>query len=242
MTQHLSSLLDSFRGPDSLRILDLCTGTGCISLLLHALLAQYIPKLDILGIDISSEAISLARQNILHNVIHGNLSPRVKREVNFAEEDIFDFASAAHVDETWDVLISNPPYISPDGFNRTTSRSVRNYEPRNALVPTIQPLKLSDTAIGDAFYPLLIRIAEQTGVKVLLVEVADLAQAGRVARMVLEGPRWATCEIWKDWPAGASSENNFLEIYGKPVYMRGSGNGRAVLAWTLEGKKLVGRK
>ncbi|KAI9827988.1 MAG: hypothetical protein M1819_006831 [Sarea resinae] len=147
----------------SFRILDLCTGTGCIALLLHSLLHPRIPNLQITGIDISPLAIGLARQNLASNIAQNLLSPAAKDQVSFNEGNAFDTrliassgggkqgrqrsteqaeggerrqaGSGCGCGSEWDVIISNPPYISPEGYKRTTSRSVRNFEPRLALVP-----------------------------------------------------------------------------------------------------------
>lgn len=160
--------LDSFRSNDPLRphpkpfrIIDLCSGTGCISLLLHAILAPHITDLAILGLDLSKRAVKLARQNTLYNVQRGLLHPRAMTEVIFDQTDILTLAdkddsdvkkflhgidlkgrtynSGTPVDEfKCDVLISNPPYISQSCImDGTTARSVYKYEPMMALVPPL---------------------------------------------------------------------------------------------------------
>src|SRR3569833_1208887 len=56
-------------GPSStLRILDLCTGTGCIPLLLYSHLHAVFGSLTIHGVDIAPAAITLARENLRHNI------------------------------------------------------------------------------------------------------------------------------------------------------------------------------
>ncbi|KAE9965694.1 hypothetical protein EG328_009475 [Venturia inaequalis] len=86
----------------------------------------------------------------------------------------------------WDLLICNPPYISPNHFYTTTSRSVRNFEPKLALVPPPSESGLTDEQQGDLFYPRLLHIADKLKSKILLMEVADLSQAERVAAMAQE--------------------------------------------------------
>ncbi|PYH81862.1 S-adenosyl-L-methionine-dependent methyltransferase [Aspergillus uvarum CBS 121591] len=80
--------------PPSLRILDLCTGTGCITLLLHALLSPSYPSLKIVGIDIHPPALRLARTNLHHNVTGGDLSTRATQEVEFRRADVLASPSA----------------------------------------------------------------------------------------------------------------------------------------------------
>ncbi|KKZ66030.1 hypothetical protein EMCG_08201 [[Emmonsia] crescens] len=72
----------------TLRILDLCTGTGCIPLLLHSLLAPSFPRLQICGVDISSRALKLAQENLEHNIKLGRLIQRARGEVSFVRGDV----------------------------------------------------------------------------------------------------------------------------------------------------------
>ena len=147
------------------------------------------------------------------------------------------------------MLVANPPYISPSSFDRDTSRSVRNHEPRDALVPLLPETVVDGGARscinpGDAFYPRLLELASRVAARVLLVEVADMAQAERVAAMVvMERGGWEGCEIWRDWPAGGGGEAvEVVEVRGESVRVKGEGNGRAVLAWRGEGGgRMVGK-
>lgn len=219
-----------------LRILDLCTGTGCIALLVHSLLSPHIPELQIKGVDISPTATSLANENLKHNIKSRNLQQSAKEQISFHHGDIFSLDSCLTLGgrANWDVVISNPPYISPQAFNRTTSRSVRNYEPKLALVPPHRSREdtvgesCTDAAIGDAFYPRLLHIAQQVRAKIILMEVADLEQAKRVVKLALSNESWDGCAIWKDWPGAAKA---MIEVDGGHIEILGEGNGRAVLAW-----------
>lgn len=146
-TRHLAQLVASssharfaaLRAKSSLRIVDLCSGTGCISLLLHSLLRRAFPtvNLQITGHDIFEKAIHLSRANLRRNCQSGALDTTVAADVSFIRHDIFsqDLAMSLH-DYTVDIIISNPPYISTQGlYDGTTERSVRLYEPKLALVP-----------------------------------------------------------------------------------------------------------
>lgn len=189
----------------SLRILDLCSGSGCISLLLHSLLASDIEDLTIVGVDVDPHAIKLSQRNKLHNIRRGLLSARAENEVFFLQADILHSVQSAnssfmsilqgHFDTSgtqnmWDVLISNPPYISPANLmNGITSRSVRKYEPIKALVPPAvdysvwQDSGLKHVAREDIFYTRLLSLAYQLHVKVTVLECGDLEQAKRVVAM-----------------------------------------------------------
>ena len=235
-TQIGQLIIEKFRQKDAkFRILDLCSGSGCISLLLYALISKQIPSLEIFGIDISQKAVDLARQNLSHNISNGNISCKANEQIRFMRGDIFEDMGFSKT--SYDVVISNPPYISPCGYDQRTARSVRNYEPKIALVPSTchsnldlsQDLDKRDTSIGDKFYPRVLEIAHKCNAKAVLTEVADLEQARRIATLVLKGGTWTDCEIWRDYPhSGIVSETM---VHGMSVRTRGEGNGRSVLAW-----------
>lgn len=132
------------------------------------------------------------------------------------------------------MVISNPPYISPLGFNKDTSRSVRSYEPRIALVPqcggTFQRdlnAPETDSSIGDAFYPKLLDVAEKSNACLLLLEVADLEQARRVIAQAVKRCCWDKFEIWRDWPDERIMSKAL--VHGATVDIVGEGNGRSIL-------------
>ena len=102
----------------SLRILDLGTGCGAIAIAL----AKEIPGALIWATDISEEALRLARRNALK---HG-----VLEKLNFRQGDLW--APLSTQDLRFDIVVSNPPYISTVEYN-DLSPEVRDYEPRLAL-------------------------------------------------------------------------------------------------------------
>ncbi|KAL8400595.1 hypothetical protein RB594_000845 [Gaeumannomyces avenae] len=139
-----------------LRILDLCTGTGCIPLLLLARLGRSLGiDVEARGLDVSASAVLLARDNAAHNrryLLPPTLLPlpteadggeEESASPTFALADVFwhDFTLArsllAHPGGGggWDVVTCNPPYVSEASFARETARSVRDFEPKAANVP-----------------------------------------------------------------------------------------------------------
>ena len=106
------------------RILDIGTGSGCIALALK----KCHPEWQVTGIDISEEAIEVAKENAKRNNV----------EVEFKVADIFNFFD---FNGDFDVVVSNPPYICEK--EKTTMRpNVLNYEPGTALfVPDDDPLR-----------------------------------------------------------------------------------------------------
>jgi methylase of polypeptide subunit release factors len=89
-----------------------------------------------------------------------------------------------------DLLISNPPYISHSDFhNGTTSRSVRLFEPRLALVPR-PDTNIDTNAISqegdkpeDIFYRRILELAQDVQASLTILECGDKMQAERVVEM-----------------------------------------------------------
>ena len=101
-----------------IQVLDVCTGSGCIALAI-ACLAEH-PTV-ITAVDISGEALSLAKENA------ENLKISNER-VKFIKSDLLDAVAG----EKFDVIVSNPPYILSREMAEL-SHTVRGYEPQLAL-------------------------------------------------------------------------------------------------------------
>jgi len=133
-TEELVDWIVRSRLPEECSVLDIGTGSGCIALAIK----NQIKKAEVSGIDISGEAIEIARQNALENGL----------EVNFSKADIFDFSTVNS--EKYDVIVSNPPYIRENEKAQMHS-NVLNYEPEIALfVPDTDPLKFYSVIAGFA--------------------------------------------------------------------------------------------
>ena len=91
-------------------ILEIGTGSGCISIALKKAL-----EANILAIDISNEALELAKLNALNNDVN----------ITFLHKDIHEFETEAK----YDLIISNPPYVP---FNSNVDQKTK-YEPQNAI-------------------------------------------------------------------------------------------------------------
>ncbi|KAI1214676.1 S-adenosyl-L-methionine-dependent methyltransferase [Annulohypoxylon truncatum] len=224
------------------RVLDLCTGSGCVALLLYSLLHRRFPGMGVRGVDVEPKAIALARENWAFNVRLGVL-PRGERDVAFEEADIFsaEWMSSLRLSrdgdeveggERVDILVANPPYISSRGFNRDTERSVRRYEPKLALVPT--PPTSLQLPMGcqpeDVFYTRILDVAKLLQPRFTVLEVGDLAQGLRVVKMTRSRFDGVEIEVWRDWPDMKPDENepDSVKVDGVEVPVRGSGHGRAV--------------
>lgn len=113
----LKLLMEGDWGAHAPEVLDAGTGSGAIAVAL----AMDFPEARITGIDASESALELARENAR---VAG-----VSDRVAFACSDLFDELDPLH---TFDIIISNPPYISDEEWPALPV-DVREYEPREAL-------------------------------------------------------------------------------------------------------------
>lgn len=98
---------------DGKRVLDVCTGSGCIAIAIAKLGKPFIVH----GVDISEEALAVARQNAT--------------ELN-ASVELFAGDLMTRMDGQYDVIVSNPPYIPPSVIEGLMPE-VRLHEPMLAL-------------------------------------------------------------------------------------------------------------
>lgn len=111
-----------------MKVLDMCTGSGCILLSLLKL----VPGLTGTGVDISGEALKVAVEN----------GKRLQTEASFLESDLFE-----KVEGSFGLIVSNPPYIASEEIP-TLMEEVRDHEPIGAL---------DGSADGLEFYRRLVR-------------------------------------------------------------------------------------
>lgn len=108
-----------------LDILDIGTGSGIISIIL----AMNLPESNLTAIDVSSEAISLAKKNA---VKHGVLD-----RINFLNQDIFTTEFSA---QSFDLIVSNPPYVALSEY-LTLQKEIVDFEPKEAVTDEGDGLK-----------------------------------------------------------------------------------------------------
>lgn len=117
---------------NSLQILDIGTGSGCIALSL----AKHLDSAQVYALDISKEALSVARANALTNKLNIGFIQANILEWNKLEESFL----ANGFPTQWDLIVSNPPYI-PEGEKDLMHTNVLQHEPHTALfVPDRDPL------------------------------------------------------------------------------------------------------
>lgn len=97
------------------RALDLCTGSGCLAILL----AHYYPNAQVDAIDLSDAALEVAEQNVLD---YG-----LQEVIRLIKSDVFDSLG----DERYDLILSNPPYVTEEAMQALPDEYL--HEPRMAL-------------------------------------------------------------------------------------------------------------
>ena len=100
------------------RVLDLCSGTGCIG----CAIAAELPRVRVVLADVSPEAMEISRRNVSRNGLDGRIS--------FLPADVMKLPPL--MTGSFDLVVSNPPYI-PTMEILTLDPSVRDYEPVWAL-------------------------------------------------------------------------------------------------------------
>lgn len=127
-------ILEHFSKIDALKILDLGTGSGCISIAL----AKNLPSAQVFALDISTEALEIARFNAKKNNV----------EINFISSNMLEWKSI----QQFDIIVSNPPYVL-EKEQKQMKDNVLKHEPHLAL--------FVDNASPLVFYKALRKIAQK---------------------------------------------------------------------------------
>ena len=121
---------EKFASKDQIEVLEFGTGSGCISVSL----AKYLENARITSLDISRDALKVAEKNAGLN--------GVDDRIQFINQDCTSSKIANYFPDKFDVLVSNPPYVSPTDFE-DLPEEIKKYEPAVAL---------SDNRDGLSFY------------------------------------------------------------------------------------------
>lgn len=134
-TEHVViAVLDLLKGATSARIVDVGTGSGCIAVSL----AKHLPVARVTAVDLSSGALAIARENAATH----DVSDRIE----FIESDLLSNLSS---DAAFDVVVSNPPYVTEAEWAELPP-GVRDFEPKRALVGGVTGLEISDRLVQQA--------------------------------------------------------------------------------------------
>ncbi|MCS6903393.1 MAG: peptide chain release factor N(5)-glutamine methyltransferase [Candidatus Bipolaricaulota bacterium] len=161
-------IVKDFRAPPS-RVLDLGTGSGAIAIAL----AKTWPQSRIVAIDVSEEALALARQNALANGV----------QIEFVRSDWYSALT-----DSFDLIVSNPPYVRSSALDHA-QREVQR-EPRRALDGGPDGLEAITRIIRDSVHFL-------TPYGRLYVEI-DTDQGERVRQLLLATEVFSRADILQD--------------------------------------------
>ena len=160
--------------PDSLRVADIGTGSGNLAITL----AKEKPDWKLVATDIQADAIDVARRNAVHHAVDQQIEFRCG-----------PFFCADTEPEPFDIVVSNPPYVS-DAEYVELSATVHDYEPKVALVA------------GERGTEIIKQLLEESGSRVrlggvLIVEMSPMIEAD-VRAFIDQHAAWKFDRIYKD--------------------------------------------
>lgn len=163
-----------------LTILDLCSGSGCIALAL----AKAFPQSTVYALDISDKAVALGKKNAEHNSI---------KNVQFMQSDLFN---ELNTENLFDIIVSNPPYISFDEF-QLLDASVSTWEDKQALVAADNGTAILNDIIEDApdYLKTTSEIAN-TKIPQLVLEIGY--KQAKIIKNLMSSAGWIDVKIRKD--------------------------------------------
>ena len=163
-----------------IKILDLATGSGCIAIAL----AYHLPLAEIIATDISDSALALTQKNIEHNKIIN---------ITCIKSDLFTSIPRGML---FDMIVSNPPYISQDEFAHV-EKSVTDWEDHNALVAADDGLAIIKQIIVQA--PQFIQTNNEFKIKNIPQVVIEIGYAqGAVVRDLMKSAGYNDVLVHKD--------------------------------------------
>jgi len=159
------------------RIIDLCTGSGCIAVSL----AKELTAARVIATDVSEKALAVARENTRR---HG-----VSEHIRFLLGDLFEPLEELDIRGQMDIIVSNPPYVQA-GVLSTLQPEVRDYEPEIALISGPEGTEMAKRIIQ--------RAPEYLKKNGALIMEMGLGQAKALTRMVEATGAYGYSELLKD--------------------------------------------
>ena len=129
----VSRVLDIIDEDDEVSVLDIGTGTGAIALAL----ASERSNIEVTATDVSEDVLELAAENVE--------SLDFEDRVEIVKSDLFE-----NIDGNFDIIVSNPPYVSEQAYEEEVSDSIREHEPREALEAGAEGLDILDRLVPEA--------------------------------------------------------------------------------------------
>ncbi len=147
------NLIKQYFPNKNLSVLDIGTGSGCIPITIK----KVYPAFSLIGIDISPKALEVARSNADFNDV----------DIKFIESNVF-----SNVKETYDIIISNPPYIREDeeimDIVKNNEPHLALYAPNNGLYFYDKIIKESSSYLNEKFI-IAFEIGEEQGKDILSI-------------------------------------------------------------------------
>ncbi len=177
------------------KIYEAATGSGCISLGLSKALEKDGIEFEITATDKSDDVLSLAEYNMNVNDA---------KNITFVREDFFDLKG---IDNSYDIFIMNPPYISLEEY-QNLDKVVRDWEPR---------ISLTDESDGYTFYKKLINLLSENKllVKKIYCEIG-YNQSEQISNL-LKSKKISDFNFYKD----LSGKDRILFINNESSYSKG---------------------
>jgi release factor glutamine methyltransferase len=123
--------------PGPQRAVDLCTGSGCIA----AAIAKSVKEVRVAATDISDTALAVAAENIE--------KLKLTEKVQLLCGDLFDPILEGLDDTRFDLIVSNPPYVSDAEYEKL-DKNVKDYEPAGALRAGVDGLDVYRRILAQA--------------------------------------------------------------------------------------------
>lgn len=149
---------------DSVTVLDLCTGSGCLALFI----AAKEPRAKVVASDLSPEALAIAKKNAE--------DLKLTERIQFVEGDLFAPLDVA-LQGQLDLIVSNPPYIDP-AQRETLQPEVRDHEPASALFADEQGLAVVRRIVSES--PAWLKTGGRLGVEFGFGQHASVQQMAEV--------------------------------------------------------------
>lgn len=173
LAEHAWKFLSTITPPPA-TALDIGAGTGCLGIAI----AAHAPETRLVAVDVSADAMALARENAARHTL--------SERIDFRLGDAF---AVIQPGELFDLIVSNPPYI-PDAEITTLDPEVRDHEPRLALAGGVDGLDFFRRIAAEA--PRCLKPGGK-----LMVEFCD-GQAPAL-KILLENEKWVVEQIIDDY-------------------------------------------
>ena len=158
-----------------LQIVDVGTGSGAIAVSV----AKHFAKCHVTAVDISPAALDVARRNAQRHALADD-------RIQFVQGDLLSWCKP---DQQFDLILSNPPYVSPEEF-QNLAKSVRDFEPKLALV--------AEPDGGTIIVKLIAQAAKHLRPGGFLIFEFSPMLAGRLGQLITQPGDWSEPQITKD--------------------------------------------